>query len=336
MKRAGGLWPRVTSFDNLQRAANMAARGKRRVASVARFLERLEPESLRLQRELLEGAWHPGRPFTFTIIEPKERVISAAPFRDRVVHHALIDVLEPWLERRMIHESFACRRGKGTHAALRHARRLLRNHAWFLKLDVRSFFPSLRHGVVLESLRRVIKDRKVLDLCRRVMDGPAGEGHKATGLPIGNLTSQWFANLALDRLDHQVKEGMRIPGYVRYMDDCVLFADRKETLRQAHGTVAGWLRDVLQLELKSSATILAPAREGLPFLGWQIHRGTMRLRPENRRRSRRRLQMRLAQFHAGWIDEDQLASATRALIAHMEQGSTRRLRQEWFARLRPP
>ena len=151
MRRIGGVWGEIVSFENLMRAARHAARGKRRVASVARFLDRVELEVLQLQRELLEGSYHPGEPFEFKIVDPKPRTISAAPFRDRVVHHALIEVLEPWFDRRMIHASFACRRGKGTHAALDHAQHLVRRHAWFLKMDVEGFFASIPHAVVMSA-----------------------------------------------------------------------------------------------------------------------------------------------------------------------------------------
>lgn len=221
MRRVGNLWPSIVSFANLTRAARRAALGKCEVAGVARFLADLEPNVLRLQRELEAGEWRPGQAFTFEIHDPKTRTITAAPFRDRVVHHALIDVLEPHLERRMVHESFACRRGKGTHTALRHARSLVRRHRWFLKLDVRKCFASLDHSVVCLAFARVLKDRRALDLIECIVRSGGKDG---VGLPIGNLTSQWACNLVLDQLDHQVKEHLCIPGYVRYMDDFVLFA----------------------------------------------------------------------------------------------------------------
>ena len=162
MRRAGGLWPTIVAFENLRTSALRAARGKRRVAGAASFLADLELRVLRLQRELEAGTWRPGRAFTFTIHDPKTRTITAAPFRDRVVHHALVDRLEPVFERRMVFESFACRRGKGTHAALGHARRQFRRFAFFLKLDVRKCFDSLDHEVVLGTLARAVKDRRVL------------------------------------------------------------------------------------------------------------------------------------------------------------------------------
>ena len=327
MRRIGNVWPEVVSFDNLCAAAHRAARGKRTVRSTARFLDRLEPEVLQLQRELVAGSYRPGAAVTFFVHDPKRREITAAPFRDRVVHHALIDPLEPHFDRRMIANSLACRRGKGQHAALRQARKLVRRHDWFLKLDVRQFFPSLAHEVVLATLRRLIKDRRVLELCKVIVraGGTAGRG-----LPIGHLTSQWFANLVLDRLDHWACEQLRIEGYLRYMDDFVLFAAGKPRLRTAHAAVSEQLAE-LGLALKDTATVLAPARQGLPFLGFAIHRGTTRLRPDNLRRIRTRLRRRRKQFEQGQFDQQRLADCTRSVIAHLTHGNTLAWRRAYFA-----
>jgi retron-type reverse transcriptase len=326
VKRAGGLWPRITSFENLTRAARRAARSKRDRRSVAFFLERLDPEVLALERELEAGAWRPGEPVRFEIRDPKPRVISAAPFRDRVVHHALIGPLEPVFERRMRPESFACRRGKGTHAALRRARELVRRHDYFLKLDIARCFESIRHDVVIETLARIIKDSRVLDLVRAVLRGPPSAPETGVGLPIGNLTSQWFANLVLDRLDHHVTVELRTGAYVRYMDDFVLFGGSKAELRGRLDAVRAFVEDPLRLRLKDPATILAPVSEGLPFLGFRVHRGMTRVRPENLRRSIRRWKQRLRAHAAGEIDEQKLTASVRSILEHWKAADTWNLR----------
>jgi RNA-directed DNA polymerase len=327
MRRIGGVWDTITSFHNLCRAARNAARGRHGVKGVARFLDRLEPEALRLQRELQQASWRPGMPTRFTVHDPKVREITAAPFRDRVVHHALIDPLEPSFDRRMVSHSYACRRGKGQHAALRQARRLVRAFPWFLKLDVQGFFPSLRHDVVLDTLARLVKDRAALGLCEVIVrHGGAG----GCGLPISHLTSQWFANLVLDRIDHWLVEELRVPGYVRYMDDFVLFGAERESLRGWRVAIEDRLAG-LGLRLKDRATILAPAGQGLPFLGFCVYRGMLRLRPGNLRRSRARLRHRVWQFRQGRFDEARLADCARSVIAHMAVGNTLALRRAWFA-----
>ena len=328
MRRAGGLWPRVVAFENLGQAARRAARGKRRRAEAARFLADLEPRALALQRELAAGTWRPGRPFQFEIHDPKRRTITAAPFPDRVVHHALMGVLEPVFERRMMHASFACRRGKGTHAALRYAQGLVRRHRWFLKLDVARCFQSLRGDIVRATLERAVKDRRVLALCARIVD--AGLDARGAGLPIGNLSSQWFANLVLDRLDHFVLEELRVPGYLRYMDDFGLLADSKSRLVSARDAVEGFLGEELQLALKARATVLAPSTQGMPFLGWRVYRGMLRLRPSNRRRMRARVRHRLWEYRTRRIDEEHLCASLRSVCEHLRHGNTLSLRRRMF------
>jgi RNA-directed DNA polymerase len=232
----------------------------------------------------------------------------------------------------MISDSYACRKGKGQHASLRRARHFVRRFGWFLKMDVKSFFPSVEHGVMLEALARILKDSRVLSLCRAILRGPPEDPPSSQGLPIGSLTSQWFANVLLDRLDHHVRESLRIPGYLRYMDDFVLFADSRERLLQARAEVTAYLRDPLALAPKDRATMLAPASEGLPFLGWMVHRGTLRVRHGNLRRYRWRLRQRrwematgrrsLASYRAG------VASIFELLGAGQTLGLRRRLAEE--------
>jgi RNA-directed DNA polymerase len=262
MRRAGNLFDGVVTFENLMAATKKAARGKRGAAATARFLERAEFEALALRRELIEGTWQPGKPTTFTIRDPKVRVITAVPFRDRVVHHAVMSALAPIFDRRMIAGSFACRRGKGSHAAVSFAHGLLRRYGFFLKLDIQKCFGSLDHDVVLGVVGRVVKDRRVLALLHRIVSAGGDAGR---GLPIGSLTSQWLANLTLDRLDHHVKEVLRIPGYARYMDDFVLFSNDRESLRAAHAALGEFLASELRLAIKEKATPRAgAARVALP------------------------------------------------------------------------
>lgn len=329
MRRVGGLWSRVTSFDNLVQATRRAARSKRQQRVVARFLVEREHELLALRRELLAERYQPGAMSTFVIFDPKLRTISVAPFRDRVVHHAVIDVLEPIFDRRMIHASFACRRGKGTHAALDHAQRLVRRRRWFLKMDVQRFFASIPHELVRATLDRLIKDKPVMRLVDRIV--AAGSDDPGCGLPVGNLTSQWFANLVLDPIDRLVAEQLGL-GYVRYMDDFVAFADERGELRTARAAIEARL-GALGLRAKPTATMLAPTRDGLPFLGCSVFPTVRRIRPANRKRVVQRWKHRLWQWREGEIDEVALADCTRSMMAHLEHGTTRAWRRRWCAQL---
>ncbi len=332
MRRVGGLWPSVTAFGNLMSATQRAATGKRRQAHVARFLLEREPRLLALQRALISDTYRPGPLAQFVIHDPKRRTIGVAPFVDRVVHHAVIDVLEPVLDRRMIHATFACRRGKGNHAALDHAQRLVREYRWFLKMDVAQFFASIPRAVVMAKVVRIIKDGALIRLIGRILAAGGQRDAPERGLPIGSLTSQWLANLVLDDLDREVVERLRFRGYVRYMDDFVLFDDERGRLREARVAIEHKLA-ALGLRAKDRATTLAPTRDGLPFLGFTVFAKMRRVRPDNRRRVIRRWKRRLWQWRQGNIDDEALSEGVRSMMAHLEHGTTRRWRQRWCVAL---
>ncbi|MGH7231920.1 MAG: reverse transcriptase domain-containing protein, partial [Nitrospiraceae bacterium] len=236
MKRLGDLWPRLVSFENLLTAYRKARRGKGGSLSIAEFGLNLERELLLLQHELQNGTYRPGDYRLFTIYERKPRVIAAAPFRDRVVHHAVMNCLEPPLDRTFIADSYACRRGKGVHAAVDRYQAWAQTYRYVLKMDVRQYFPSMDHAILKSKLQGRIKDPLALDLLDRIIDGsPRGDSEvcyipgddlftpfeRRVGIPIGNLTSQFFANLYLDDLDHFIKQVLRVRPYLRYVDDMV-------------------------------------------------------------------------------------------------------------------
>jgi retron-type reverse transcriptase len=253
MRRIGGLFEAIASFENLYRAFTRASRSKRHRESVDRFSFRLEGELLRLRAELKSGTYRPGPMREFTIEDPKRRKIRAAPFRDRVLHHAVMGVLEPHFERWLDSDSYACRKGKGTDAALRRAVVLSRRGSWVLKTDVESFFATVDHGILKGLLARRLKDPRLLELLGSIIDhggnidhgGDTDHGTKtgmgAKGLPIGSLTSQWLANLYLAPLDRFVREALQPRGYLRYMDDFAVIADGKETLKKIRREVETWL-----------------------------------------------------------------------------------------------
>lgn len=251
-RRADGLFAGIASFGALEAAAKRAASGKRRKPGVAAFLANLEREALRLERELWEGSWRPGRFVEFEVRDPKRRLVSAAPFRDRVVHHALCAAIEPVFERGFIFDSWANRRGKGTHRAVARYERFRGRHRAVLRCDIFRYFPAVDHEVLKADVRRRIRCERTLWLIDEIIDGsnPQEPVHlyypgddlftpfeRRRGLPIGNLTSQLFANVYLDRLDHFVKEALRAPGYLRYVDDFALFHDDPDVLEEWRGRI---------------------------------------------------------------------------------------------------
>ena len=237
--RNGELFKILCDSGHLIESARNAARGKRRKPDVAKFLLNLEPECFRLAGELASGVWQPGEYKSFYILEPKPRMISAAPFRDRVVHHALVSILEPHFERRFVAHSYACRVGKGTHLALARAAHLTRTRAFVLRGDVVKFFPSIDHEVVKGEVRRAVCDEPFLRVLDQIIDGSnpqesvsawySGDDlftplFRRRGLPIGNQTSQFLANVLLDRLDHAVMDQFGFGEYIRYCDDFLVFS----------------------------------------------------------------------------------------------------------------
>ena len=334
MKRYGHLFERVVDYRSLLNAVQRARRGKGDRPEVARFLFDLEPNLLRLQEELLSGAYR-MRPYrAFVIREPKHREICAAHFRDRVVHHSVCAALDPIFEASLIADTYACRRRKGTHAAVRRLQQLLRRSRYVLMGDVRRFFETVDHGVLKTLYRRKIRDRVLLALLDRIVDHPMPVGVPGSGLPIGNLTSQHFANLYLGELDHLVKERLRLPGYVRYMDDFAIFADSKAQLHETLARVREFLGGTLRLELREERTHIAPVSQGAPFLGFRVFPGVVRLDGRKLARLRRRIRAREAAYAARPTDENaenELTGSVRGMVGHICHVDSLEARKRLFA-----
>jgi len=339
MKRHGNLWPNVISFEALLHAAEQARLGKRFRPAVAVFHFNLERELWRLHEELSRKTYRPGAYRTFTIHHPKKRQISAAPYRDRVVHHALVNVLEPIFERTFLADSYACRKGKGTHAAVRRCQEFMKRFRYVLKADVQKFFPSVDHAILKERLGRKIKDPDVLWLAGQIIDGsnPQEEalhyfpgddlftpGERRRGIPIGNQTSQFFANVYLDPLDHFVKDHLGIKGYVRYVDDFLVFGDDKCQLADVREQVGTFLAS-LRLKLHPTKRVISPVKNGIRFLGYRVF-PTHRLLPkENVRRFRRRVRGMQADYAAGRLEWPTIVQRLMSWVGHAKQANTYRL-----------
>lgn len=348
MKRHGHLWERLCSFEGLLRAAHQARHGKRFRPGVAAFHFHLETAICRLLRELEGGSYSPGAYRQFVIHQPKRRVISAAPYRDRVVHHALVNVLEPIFERSFIADSFACRRGKGTHAAVRRCREFARRYRYVFKADIRKFFPSVDHEIAKQLVARKIKDRRVLDLLGRIIDSSSGQEpvvdwypgddlfaplERPRGIPIGNQTSQFIANVYLDPLDHFVKERLGVRGYVRYCDDFLLFGSEKRRLALLRAAIAEFLLG-LRLRLHPRKNVIFPVADGIRFVGYRVFPTHVLLPKENVRRFRRRARRMQADYARGAIDAAAVKTRLMSWLGHARQADTHRLCGSLLATLR--
>jgi retron-type reverse transcriptase len=329
MKRVGGLLKEASDFGHLHAAFQRALRGSGRTEEACRFHFHLERELLNLREELLSGSYRPGRYRYFRILEPKQRTISVAPFRDRVVHHAVVGALEPVFEPRFIFDSYATRRGKGTHRAVRRAQFFMRSHRWYLKTDVLGYFDHIDHDILLDLVGRKVKDQRFLDLIHLILansDVSRGMSDRR-GLPVGNLTSQFFANVYLDPLDHFVKETLAVRGYLRYMDDAVFFCADKEVLKEIHKRVAAFLHEHLRLTLNSRATFINSRSNGLPFLGFRIFPSMIRFRQEYLRRFKAGLRRRAGERREGRIDEETCRRSMTSIVGHAAFADTYMLRR---------
>ncbi len=336
------MYKKLTSFQNLYLAYRKASKGKRGLSYVAVFEHKLEENLFQLQKELLSRKYTPGKYDSFFIHEPKRRLISAAPFRDRVVHHALCNLIGPIFERCFIADSFANRVGKGTHRALDRCQQFARKHTFVLSCDIRQFFPSIDNCILRSILAKKITDANVLWLIDRILDsgkGVLGEMYdmvyfpgddlfavyRDRGLPIGNLTSQFWANVYLDSFDHFIKRGLRCKGYLRYVDDILLFADDKAALWQWQKAIVGRLQQ-LRLTIHDNSHP-RPVTEGIPFLGFNVFPDKRRLKRRKGIHFQRKLKGLVNEFYDRKISHSQLNASVRGWINHVKYANTIGLRK---------
>ncbi|MBI5527567.1 MAG: RNA-dependent DNA polymerase, partial [Deltaproteobacteria bacterium] len=302
----------------------------------------LERNLIRLQRELSDQSYEPGPYRDFVVRDSKKRLISAAPYRDRVVHHAIINVIEPLFDPSFIDDSFACRKGKGTHAALARFRGWLPNYRYVLKCDIRKYFQSIDHEILTDMLARRIGDTRVMWLLGKVIasrdfndtapvwhfpcDDLLAPAERRRGIPVGNLTSQFFANLYLDGFDHWVKEGLKARAYLRYVDDFCVFGDEKSELGELRAEFVDKLHE-LRLRIHPGKSRVYTLKEGVEFLGFRHLRGRVRLRRENVRRFIARMRRYQADYKKGLVTLDKVRASLIAWSAHAEHAESEALRR---------
>lgn len=345
------MFSTITDWSNLLLAYQRASQRKRGRGNVAAFEYRLEDNLYQLQQELGQGSYRPGNYQSFFIHEPKRRLISAAPFRDRVVHHALCQVIEPLFERSFIEDSYANRLGKGTHLARNRCQEFARRFSYVLACDIRQFFPSIDHAILRAQLATKISDGQVMGLVDQILrsgQGVLSEQYEMVyfpgddlfaplrprGLPIGNLTSQFWANIYLNGFDHFVKRHLGCRGYLRYVDDFLLFANDKALLWQ-------WKEAIQQRLAGLRLTIHPgsqphPTREGIPFLGFHIFPDRRRLKRRKGILFQRRFRRLLKQYERGEIELTQVHASVRGWINHVRFANTVGLRKKLFRKLPIP
>ncbi len=324
MKRSPVSLADIAEWSNLSNAFYLAARGKRARKDVAAFAEDLERQLATLRHEILSGEVAVGKFRSFRIHDPKPRLIQAPAFRERVLHHAIMAHVGPVIDRGLVFDCYACREGKGPVAAVKRAQRHAQRYPWFCQIDIRGYFASIDHQVLVEMLQRRFKDRGLLTLLERIIaSAPASPGR---GLPIGALTSQYFANHYLGGADRLVLEGSEARGYVRYMDDLVWWGASRSAVREVLAMAKSYIENQLNLEVKLPVRI-GQSVHGLNFCGYRILPERLLL---TRRRKRCYIQCRrrgeLA-YAKGAIDSRGLQShyaSAFGMTAHADAAAWRR------------
>lgn len=342
MMKINNIYSEITSKENLYRSAYMASKGRRYRDSTADFNFSLEEEIDRLHKELLTKTYRHGKYRLFKIYDPKERNIAAAPFKDRVVHHAVHDVIEPIIDKTFIYDSFACRKDKGTHKAVDRAQGFLRANKFCFHGDIKQYFPSINHRIIKGILRMRIEDKDALWLLDEIIDSAmslpvclqVGEGTAVNdnriGLPIGNLTSQFFANLYLNELDYFIKFDLRIRYYLRYMDDFLIFSNEKIRLVEVKERIRNFLNVSLELRLHKDKSQIYSASDGIKFLGFRLFSEYRRLASDNVRRFKKQLNRLDCLFVDGKITKAAVRDSLCCWVAHSKYANTAILRRNIF------
>lgn len=326
MKRTRIDLEEVADLANLAEATFRAAGGKRHRPAVAAFLGRLDRNLETLRREILDGSVRIGEGRRFRIRDPKPRSIYAPCFRERVLHHALMCPIGPVLDRALVDDSFACRAGKETLAAVRRAQQHARRFPWYVKMDVRSYFASIDHAVLERRLRTRLKGEGVLSPIRLIVAAHADAPGK--GLPIGSLTSQILANDYLDPLDRFLLESCRVEGLVRYMDDFVFWTPTRDDALTIRDDARSFLAERLLLAAKEPSQVNGSAR-GVTVCGFRVRPGTIRLSQRRRRRyiqARRRCEEDYRAVRIDALQFQQAHDTAHAITMHADARAWRRAR----------
>lgn len=320
MKRHGNLWDKIVDPDNLLRAYKAARKGKGWRQSVLKFEENVPGNLLRLQKHLCTGKFKTSKYREKVIYEPKQRTIYKLPFYpDRIVQHAVLQVLIPIWDNLMIFDSYACRAGKGMHQASIKTMRYVRTYKYCFKADISKFYPSIDHAVLLDIIRRKVKCRSTLTLLEDIIRSFTG----GRNTPIGNYTSQWFGNLYLNELDTRVKHTHKIKAYIRYCDDFVLFSNCKKTLAAIRVDITEFLKRVLKLTLSKFS--IFPVSQGVDFLGYRHFRGKILLRKTTAKRVLTRMKKLPIALQSGKLTLDQYRSSIASTEGWLKWANTHNL-----------
>lgn len=323
MKRLTNLMTSIVDIDNLYLAWNKAKRGKQGQPEVLDYERNLDNNLMILKNDLLANTLELGNYHFFVITDPKVRRICAAPFSQRVLHHAVMNICHNRFEKHLIFNTYATRKFKGTYAALDKARQQVKKYTWFVKLDIRKYFDSIDHIVLQVQLEKLLNDSMLLSVLQQIIDSYHVEPHK--GLPIGNLTSQYFANHYLSVADHYATEQLKIKGYIRYMDDILFFSDNKVDLLNQSDEFVSFVQNTLRVQFKP--VVHQRTASGVPFLGYKLYPQFVRLNRRSKRRFVCKLKTAYKNLESEKWSESNYQQHVMPLIAFTKYAETLRFRK---------
>lgn len=324
MKRVGSLFDKICEIDNLLLAYHKATARKKHRSYVEEYSRNLFDNIVRVRTQLLSGDIEIGRYRYFNIYDPKLRRICAAAFEERIIHHAIMNICHPCFERNLIYDTYASRVGKGQFAAIKRARTAMHRYGYVAKLDIKHYFDSISHEVLKRKLRRVFKDVRLVSLFDRIID--SYETIYGCGLPIGNLTSQYFANFYLSYLDHYIKEVVKVPFYVRYMDDMLLFGSNPTQVKEYVYLVRLFVENELQLILKRP--VFTHVCSGVSFLGYSLYPHKILLNRRSKIRFKKKMYEYVDNYRNNVWSEKEYMDHIIPLLAFTEKAYTKCLRTD--------
>ncbi len=336
MKTYNNLYKELYNFDNLSLAFKKARRGKSKKDYVIKFELNLQTNLENLQKDLINKTYSSSNLKKFIIRDPKTRTIHASIFRDRIVHHAIINILNPIYEKIFIYDSFASRKDKGTHNAINRFEsfikkvssngRLIKNNfnnnsiqGYVLKADFKHYFNSVNHEVLIKILKKKVDDEDLIELIKIVLSN--FEILKGVGMPLGNYTSQFFANIYLNELDYYVKHTLRAKYYIRYVDDFVILHKNKKRLKYFLEHINNFL-PCLKIKLHPEKTEIHALRNGINFLGYRIFYHYKLLRKRNIKYFMKKLEKNVSLYNNKEISEEQFESRINGWFGYAKFGNT--------------
>lgn len=333
MTEARDLWQELCSYSNIQLAFKRARKHKTLKPYVLEFEADVESNLTLLRTELLFHSYQPKPLETFILRDPKTRKISKSHFRDRVIHHALCNVIEPLFEKTFIYDSYANRIGKGALKALERfeffARKTSHNHSkttFVFKADIRHYFETVDHTILLTILKKKIKDQRIIWLIKKILHNYSSK----KGMPLGNLTSQFFANVYLNELDQFIKHQIKAKYYIRYVDDFVIIDRSKERLEEYEKKINHFVQHYLSLDLHPDKSKIILLQRGVEFLGFKIFPHHRLLKKRNQRKCKRKIKDIYSLFEKQEINFDSVYNFMEGWCAYAKHANTYNLRQQFL------